>query len=394
MNVYIVVGLGYGDEGKGLVTSSLVASLPKPIVIRFNGGHQAGHTVVHENGTRHVFSNFGSGTLHGAPTIWSKYCTFDPVGVYNEYMALKDKGIRPVLYVDPDCPVVTGYDKEENIHRNRYLSSGENKYLLHGTCGVGFGPTLQREEDHYHLKVRDLFYPKILRQKMHHIADYYATISDMGRIAELEDYAQLTITHGMFEMVEDMFGLLWKHEGNTNFNYESFIFEGAQGVMLDQEYGFFPNVTRSNTTLKNALRLIRDYRLSLSAPEIVYVTRAYQTRHGNGYMTNEDQDPVKLINNEQETNVENIQGKFRTTLLDIDSLKYAVSCCKQTPSHHYKEKLAITCIDQVEDEHGYFYATKGDYIHSFTPEGIASELGFHKKQQLYQFSSPITKELF
>jgi adenylosuccinate synthase len=68
-------------------------------VIRFSGGHQAGHTVVTDD-TRHVFSNFGSGTLRGVPTYWSKFCTVEPIGLLNELDALKIKGYNPILYID------------------------------------------------------------------------------------------------------------------------------------------------------------------------------------------------------------------------------------------------------------------------------------------------------
>ncbi|HSY75885.1 MAG TPA: adenylosuccinate synthetase, partial [Bacteroidia bacterium] len=67
--VSIVVGLGYGDESKGSTTAFLCQQGSNPLVIRYCGGHQAGHTVIY-SGKRHVFSNFGSGTLQGAPTYW------------------------------------------------------------------------------------------------------------------------------------------------------------------------------------------------------------------------------------------------------------------------------------------------------------------------------------
>jgi len=84
----IVVGLGYGDEGKGLTTDFLCGQSKFPLVIRFNGGHQAGHTVVTKDGVRHVFSSFGAGTLRNAPTYWSRYCTFSPAYLLYELESL------------------------------------------------------------------------------------------------------------------------------------------------------------------------------------------------------------------------------------------------------------------------------------------------------------------
>src|SRR5690606_12238557 len=104
-----VIGIGFGDEGKGITTDFLCSRSRNPIVVRFSGGHQAGHTVV-LNGVRHVFSNFGSGTLRGAPTYWAKYCTVNPIGIINELDSLIKKGITPKLYIDEKCPITTPYD--------------------------------------------------------------------------------------------------------------------------------------------------------------------------------------------------------------------------------------------------------------------------------------------
>ena len=79
----IVIGAGFGDEGKGNMVNYLCKNSEKPLVIRFNGGHQMGHMCV-VNEMRHIFSNFGSGSLVGAPTYISEYCTVDPVGTKNE----------------------------------------------------------------------------------------------------------------------------------------------------------------------------------------------------------------------------------------------------------------------------------------------------------------------
>ena len=85
------------------------------MVIRFNGGHQAGHTVVHE-GQRHVFSSFGAGTLQGVPTYFNKDCTIFPRAIVNEHNSLGEYGTvpAPILYVHPLCPVTTPFDIQSN----------------------------------------------------------------------------------------------------------------------------------------------------------------------------------------------------------------------------------------------------------------------------------------
>jgi len=179
MKISIVLGAGFGDEGKGKVTNFLSKSNPaKSLVIRFNGGHQAGHTVVH-NGTRHVFSSFGSGTLNGTPTFWSKYCTIFPSALLKEFEDLKVKGANPVLYVDPMVMITTPFD----ISHNRY----EDGINAHGSVGSGFGKTVERHEtlEHSHrIFAKDLGCEWILRQKLlmlksaFHLRHHYFHVED------------------------------------------------------------------------------------------------------------------------------------------------------------------------------------------------------------------------
>lgn len=306
----IVCGLNYGDEGKGLTTSYLCAITKNPIVVRFNGGHQAGHTVV--NGTmRHVFSSFGSGTLQGVPTYWSKYCTFYPTAFENERLLLNE----PIFYINPLCQVVTPYDVEANIKSSNYIKNG--------TVGVGFGTTIQRSADHYNLYVQDLFCEEVFHAKLANIKEYYHS-----SISNITSYLK-TVKRILSKII------VVEDEIISKFTP---IFEGAQGILLDQDFGFFPNVTRSNTTSKNAL-------LISESTNIYYVTRSYLTRHGHGFMGSIS--PITIINNELETNVsDGYQGLFRTSKLNIELINYAIKCDNYFSKHLIKN-LIITCNDQV-----------------------------------------------
>jgi adenylosuccinate synthase len=316
----IVLGMGFGDEGKGLTTSYLCSKIKDPIVVRFSGGHQAGHTVVHE-GTRHVFSNFGSGTLQGAMSYWSKYCTVHPVGIYNEYLKLGLTDIK--LVVHPLCPVTTPYDIKHNQRTELECN--------HGSCGVGFGSTLHRQENHYKLFVQDLFYPAVFQEKLRKIASFYSDLL----VSEEEMDVFMATVHWLttFIVVEDE---SWLPQNG------SVIYEGSQGILLDKDFGFFPNVTRSNTTSRNALEISNN-----TKEEIFYVTRSYQTRHGNGFMTYETKN-LDLKNNELETNKSNPwQGDFRIGTLDRELLNYAIECDNHF-SAGLKKNLVVTCMDQFQ----------------------------------------------
>jgi adenylosuccinate synthase len=326
---YVVLGLGFGDEGKGLVTDFLCNNVSSPLVVRFSGGHQVGHTVKHLD-KKHVFSNFGSGTLSGAPTYWSPICTVNPISVIVELNLLLGKNVNPLLYIDERCPVVTPYDISGNIKAN-------NK-TKHGSCGVGFGSTIAREESFYSLLVADLFFPSVVKIKLDLIKKYYNGANSIDVNLFLYSINEL-IKNRHIRVVDAMP------------SYGNIIYEGSQGILLDKNIGFFPHVTRSNTSSCN-LPVDNDMNFYL-------VTRAYQTRHGNGPMTNENL-PHNIKINEDETNVTNkYQGEFRRTLLDLDLLQYGISRDKNIKKT-FNRTLVITCLDHIEDE--YRFTHKGEIV--------------------------------
>jgi adenylosuccinate synthase len=323
-----VIGLGFGDEGKGLVVDYLCSKSPDSLVVRYCGGHQVGHTVVHD-GIRHVFSNFGSGALRGSNTYWSKFCTVEPVGLIREADILKEHGKTAGIFIDERCPITTPWD----IYHNRE----KNHKTKHGSVGVGFGSTIQREENFYSLTFLDLFYEDIFNAKLQAIAKYYGE----------EEYNPVDL--------ENFIDSCCKIPHRTNIirvrdipKAHDYIYEGSQGLLLDQHYGFFPNVTRSNTGTKNILAL-GDYMF-----EVFLVTRAYQTRHGNGFMTNEGK-PHNIKSNPMETNkLHPYQGEFRRSLLDLSLLEYAIAKDEYVSRCHNKN-LVITCLDHIESDYRFTY---------------------------------------
>ncbi|MCI5224910.1 MAG: adenylosuccinate synthase, partial [Candidatus Electrothrix sp. AR4] len=262
-NDSVVIGAGFGDEGKGLFTDYLCRNAEHPLVIRFSGGQQAGHTVVVGDGLRHVFSNFGSGTLQGAPSFFSKFCTVEPVGIINELEALLEKGVEPKLFIDARCPVTTPYDITYN-----------QRHCPHGSCGVGVGATVNREERYYSLTFADLFYPWVLKTRLEQIKTFYRDGADVSDVA-LNNFLECCA------IVTDS-SLIQQTDGLPVGSYSDHIYEGSQGLLLDPHYGFFPYVTRSNTGTTNVVSLSGKNDI-----EIYLVTRAYQTRHGKGPMSNE-----------------------------------------------------------------------------------------------------------
>lgn len=333
MKAKIVVGLGFGDEGKG-ITTDFLAKNSNGIVIRFSGGQQAGHTVVADH-KRHIFASYGAGALRGLPTYISEYCCFYPPNMEREYEVLKGKG-RTTLTIHPLAKLTTPYDVAFNRVRERCLG--------HGSCGIGIAATMKRNEGPYKLHAVDTLNPMVLDQKLHAIGEYYERLSYEYRIKrqELNNLYLDTIEIEMKYFYDAINANLFQ-VGSYGYlkQFETLIFEGSQGILLDMDHGTFPNVTYANTSSKNAIAICN--LLKISDIEIFYVTRSYLTRHGSGWMPNS---PVDIINNGDETNVENEwQGKFRTSDLDYNLLTYAIAA-DYAYSYDYDHNLVVTCMDQ------------------------------------------------
>jgi adenylosuccinate synthase len=338
---HIVVGTQFGDEGKGRTTdelcsqSSIDGTLEKKIVVRFSGGQQAGHNVRIGDVT-HIHSNFGSGTLRGVPSYFSEHCTVYPLTIYREEQVLKSKGITPELYIHPLAKVTTPYD----VAYNRFTESKNN----HGSCGLGVASTMKRNnETGYKLFAIDLSNQKLLNHKLINIQKYYYSL--INNVDDLETYHKFEIEEVgyFFESLNYMTFNVKSYDYIKN-NYQIVIFEGSQGILLDMDHGTFPNVTFANTTSKNALEICNKLGIEKHNISIHYVTRCYQTRHGAGWMSNNDE--IELINTEDEINVFNEwQKNFKIGELDYDLLNYALDI-DQIYSEGIRKYLVVTCLDQ------------------------------------------------
>jgi len=331
-----VIGMGFGDEGKGLVTDYICNSRKVESVTRYSGGHQAAHCV-EEGDFKHIFSNFGSGTYRGVHTKW-KAKTCYPFSIMNEYELLIDKMPKEKISmtIDPDTPVTTPYDIVANSFNKRNIKDG--------SVGVGFGETIQREENNVHLHFKDIAFPEVYAKKVSLVKDYYERKIDRSIEAPISQKA-----FDLFFTDSEKIYKLFSAEPNIDHKPIE-LFESSQGLLLDMDYGFFPNVTRSRVGMQ-------ELDFNDSCDEVFLVTRAYQTRHGNGYC----QDEVFYPNygDRPETNVTGeFQGDFKTRILDLDLLKYAIESDKYLRSRE-NINLVITCLDHITNG-SYRYIEKGE----------------------------------
>jgi len=354
MRVEIVLGTLWGDEGKGQCVNSLAKE--NDLVIRFSGGHQCGHTVV-TGDNKHTFSQIGAGTFKRAGTYISEYCTVYPKSFLNELNFLLEHNKNFVPYVEifllrdykvnPMVMVTTPYD----VAYNKIISGINN----HGTVGVGFGQTIERNEKHVTLYAQELKCDWVYEKKMKEISKYYQNLSN-----ELDIDSKIRL-HEMFDEEFNKWdeSVKWykehvKMEIPYFETYDKLIFEGSQGIMLDQNIGFFPHVTRSNTTALNAMEMLFKNGLSnhfiRETIKVHYVSRAYMTRHGNGPFSDKT---IELINNKTETNeLNDYQGEFRVAPMEICLLEHAIAMNNTIMLRNARDietMLHVTCCDHLTD---------------------------------------------
>jgi adenylosuccinate synthase len=354
-SVKVVIGANLGDEGKGLITDFLVRQNEGQTVnIRYCGGAQAGHTVVEHGGRRHVFHHFGAGTFAGATTYLSRFFIVNPIVFNKEFLDLRDLGIRPKIIMDNDCFLTTPYDIL--INEIAEDARGSNR---HGSCGCGINETVERCEhnEEFKLTVGDIV-TEDFDKKLKRIRDCYVweRLDQLG-ISAVNiplKYQEFLASSDIFTRYCNDASLLVNHGLNTHTvrlllkNFDHAVFEGAQGLMLDEEYNFFPHVTRARTGISNVTRLLYELKMSVTIPEIVYVTRTYMTRHGNGPLPFETTEKPysDIVDN---TNLDNkFQGSLRFGLLDVSRLRDDIqSDLEEAPSANVVS-IAMTCLDQCD----------------------------------------------
>lgn len=347
----VVIGAGYGDEGKGLVTSTLAHD--HDLVVRFSGGSQAAHTVYYK-GMNHIFHHFGSGSLQYKPTYLSEHFIVNPITFGTEQEALKEYGIDVSVFIDANCRMTTPFD----MLINQALETKRGKDR-HGSCGMGINETVLRCTDaHYDFSVYNV------AKNMKHMKDmlmcmfdeYYTKRADMLdldiKYFKNKDDINSIVDHYVLDFV-NMIESSTLVDSDILTEFEHVLFEGSQGLMLDEEYGEFPHVTRARTGMTNVLEIMKK-EMSDEIPRVYYVTRHYATRHGAGVIEHEF-DGAKIF--PDATNVPNQwQGSLRYGFLDLNILRETI---KKDKVSSFRNNLVVTCLDQKHK-----LAQSSDYVFS------------------------------
>ncbi|GAA0268790.1 adenylosuccinate synthetase [Cryptosporangium japonicum] len=325
MSHTIVVDLGYGDAGKGRVVDLLCAEPGVEAVVRFNGGAQAAHNVVLPDGRHHTFAQFGAGTFRGVPTHLSRFVVVDPLALAAEAAHLVTVGVPDpfaLLTVDEDALLATPWHAAANRVRERRRGAAR-----HGSCGLGVGETVAYALAHPGdaPRVGDVFHPARLRQRLAAVRDRLTAA--VGPLPAPDVDAVLAV----FAAFRDAVRIVGPGFLGDALRRGPCVFEGAQGVLLDEWFGWHPHTTWSTTTFANALEL-----LAGAPARRLGVVRTYTTRHGAGPLVTED---PSLRLPEPHNGTGEWQGAFRRGHFDAPAHRYAVEVCGGV------DALAVTHLD-------------------------------------------------
>jgi adenylosuccinate synthase len=315
----VVVGAQWGDEGKGKIVDLLTQYAD--VVVRFQGGNNAGHTLV-VGGEKTVLHLIPSGILHpGKACVIGNGVVVDPEVLVLEIDRLKAKGMLAddgQLVVSLDAHVIMPWHKAIDLAREQAAGAGRI-----GTTGRGIGPTYEDKVARRGLRVRDLLDGARLARK---VKDRVALARDeLGRLGAVPELDEAAIVARAAELgrriarhATDV--SLWLHRALEA--GKSLLFEGAQGTLLDVDHGTYPFVTSSNTVAGNA---VVGCGLGPTAVDYVLgISKAYSTRVGSGPYPTE-------LKDETGERLRRIGGEFgattgrprRTGWLDALALRYA-----------------------------------------------------------------------
>jgi adenylosuccinate synthase len=345
----ITVGLGFGDEGKGATVDFLAGQYDADLVVRYCGGSQAGHNVQLPDGARHTFSQFGAGTLAGTSqpcrTFLGPAVVIDPPALRREADHLVELGVRDpltLMTMHPRCLVATFWHRM--LNRLRELARGADR---HGSCGQGIGEARSYWLEHGHDAVfaADLRDLHVLREKVEllrqrtllKMQDLVVRIDrDYLRELDLWDLTAHAVARQLSESLEEGATI-----STTVPKCRTVIFEGAQGVLLDEYCGFHPHTTWSTVTAHHAWELASQ--MDVEAVAILGITRAYTTRHGEGplptysaALTAQLQDPGNPTNP--------WQGNLRCGWLDLPLVRYAAAVTGPL------DGIVVNHLDQVSGD--------------------------------------------
>ncbi len=272
----VILGTQWGDEGKGKIVDLLTDRVT--CVARFQGGHNAGHTLVID-GVKTALHLIPSGILRdNVKCLIGNGVVVAPDALLKEIKMLEDRGV-PVqdrLQISPACPLILPYHVA--LDQAREIARGKAKI---GTTGRGIGPAYEDKVARRGIRLGDLYHPERFASKLAEVLEYHNFALEHYYKVDTIDYQKvldetLEMAESIKGMVADVTDILHQHR----LAGDNILFEGAQGTLLDIDHGTYPFVTSSNTSAGGTATgsgfgpLYLDY--------VLGITKAYTTRVGSG----------------------------------------------------------------------------------------------------------------
>ena len=272
----VVLGVQWGDEGKGKIVDLLTRHVGA--VVRFQGGHNAGHTLV-VDGQKTILHLIPSGILHtNVKCFIGSGVVLSPTALIQEIGALQDSvtDIEQRLRISHTCPVIMPY----HILLDKLRESAKGKKAI-GTTGRGIGPAYEDKAARRGIRFGDLLNEDACRSRIEEVLDYHNFVLKHfyhSDTIDADDLVRESLTFG--EQLAPMVGDVTVELTDCINQGDSILFEGAQGTMLDIDHGTYPYVTSSNTTAGAASTGSGVGPMLIDG--ILGIAKAYTTRVGGG----------------------------------------------------------------------------------------------------------------
>ncbi|MCL4110899.1 UNVERIFIED_CONTAM: hypothetical protein GTU68_030091 [Idotea baltica] len=326
MSNIVIVGAQWGDEGKGKIADTLAEK--SDLIVRYQGGNNAGHTLV-VDGKKTFLHLVPSGVLHKhTKCVIGHGVVVDPIALDQEITRLQETGIS--------ISVITSYHKILDAVRE---NSAVEKI---GTTGKGIGPAYEDKVSRKGIKFAHLFDKELLRSRLElALIEKEALFKDLYKV----DYPSIdeelerlySLGQKLKQYAADTFSIIDQAIADG----KNVVYEGAQGVLLDVDYGTYPFVTSSNTSVAGV------YSGATTAGDdldhVIGITKAYVTRVGEGPFPTELFDDVGDFIQHKGGEIGVTTGRTRRCgWLDLPLLKYSAKCSNLT-------SIAITKIDVLSE---------------------------------------------
>jgi len=287
-----IVGSQLGDEGKGALVD--IWGGDSDVVVRYQGGDNAGHTVV-QDGTEYKLSLVPSGAVRGKVGILGNGCVVNPETLFDELDTLRDKGLDPDVRIARRAHAILPYHRvldgiEEEVKSDSDLAAGTTKR--------GIGPTYEDKAGRRGIRIGDMLDPEVLRERLEYVVPQKRDLAEeiYGLDIENSEHADAFDVDALFETYNE-YGQRFRAEsmtvncgdflGNRLDDGDELLFEGAQGTSIDIDHGIYPYVTSSNPTAGGAAVGTGVGPTVIGQGEVVGIVKAYLSRVGTGPLPTE-----------------------------------------------------------------------------------------------------------